>query len=340
MALPAWIGCDAEPADESGSSVADYTYIFDEAHNQGAGFITRIEVYVDDYSGGVMDFAVFRNVSGDSFIDDHAVLALSIANGLNVFTSPGDFDASDLPIEDGEYIGWYLTSDGLIDKATSGGPGYRYDSGDQISATPAASTFTTSGNTTHEFQIRAYVEETATTAAPTTVAPTTVAPTTLPPTTLPPTTLAPTTLPPTTIAPTTLPPTTVAPTTLPPTTIAPTTLPPTTLPPTTLAPTSLPPTTVPPTTVPPTTSQPTTPSPTTVSPTTIAPTTLPPTTLAPTTAPVLTTLSPTTAPPYECIKELSSEITRLIRLNSIIVNEVELTSKITREIRLDGDICW
>ncbi len=48
--------------------------------------------------------------------------------------------------------------DAIWRKKTSGGPGYLYDSGDQISGTPAASTFTLTGNTTHELQFRVWIE--------------------------------------------------------------------------------------------------------------------------------------------------------------------------------------
>jgi len=152
-----WHGCDEEPAAGNGSSTANYSYIYDETVPI-AGNITKIEIYVSNESGGVLDFAVFRNVSGSSYIDDHVALTLPISNGLNQYESPGDFDSNDLPIDIGEYIGAYITSSGIWTKITSGGPGYKYDSGDQISGTPSASNFSTSGNSTHEFQIRVWIE--------------------------------------------------------------------------------------------------------------------------------------------------------------------------------------
>jgi len=156
-----WAGSDTTPADRDGTTVANYTYIFDE-EVISSGYITEIYIYVADASGGVLDFAIFRNVSGSSYSDDHVVLGLSIANGLNIFRHiDGDFDANDLPVDAGEYIGFYITSDGNIDRWQSGGPGpgYMYDSGDQISITPNITTFTTSNNVGYELQIRIKIEE-------------------------------------------------------------------------------------------------------------------------------------------------------------------------------------
>jgi hypothetical protein len=100
-----------------------------------------------------------ENSTGSTYVDDHAVLGLTVSTGLNTFThEDGDFDAADMPVEAGEYIGWYQASSGLMDKITTGGPGYKYDNGDQISAVPNGSGFSTSGNTSHEFQIRVYIE--------------------------------------------------------------------------------------------------------------------------------------------------------------------------------------
>lgn len=154
-----WFGADDEPGDRDGTTVANYTYIFDEAITV-SGTIIEIQVYVADASGGVLDFAVFRNTSGSSFSNDHAALGLNITNGPNVFKSAnGDFDP--LPVDVGEYIGFFITSDGLMDRWQTGGPGpgYMYDSGDQIGAAPNSTTFTISGNTGYELQIRVKIEE-------------------------------------------------------------------------------------------------------------------------------------------------------------------------------------
>ena len=153
-----WFGCDAEPATGNGSSTANYTYIFHES-SPVAGNITKIEIYVSDESGGVFDFAVFTGPGGaGSYTDAHSELALPISNGLNQYEDGVDFDKADLPIEIGEWIGAYITSNGIWRKITSGGPGYLYDQNDQISGSPAASTFSLSGNSTHEMQIRVWIE--------------------------------------------------------------------------------------------------------------------------------------------------------------------------------------
>ena len=152
-----WFGCDAEPAVGNGTSVANYSYIFHEAVPTG-GNISKIEIYVSNESGGVLDFAVFNGPGGaGSYTDEHAILSLAISNGLNQYESPGDFDSNDLPIDVDQYIGCFITSSGIWTKITSGGPGYLYDSGDQISGTPASSSFSLSGNSTHEFQIRVWI---------------------------------------------------------------------------------------------------------------------------------------------------------------------------------------
>jgi hypothetical protein len=156
--MAVWIGTDGTPVAGNSQSTADFTYIFDEAATEG-GFITIIECYIQDESGGVLNFAVFNDNGGGSNTDEHAELSLPISNGLNQFVDGVDFDSADLPIDIGQYIGFYITSSGLMDKETTGGPGYKYDSGSQISGTPAASTFTTSPNTAHDTQIRAFIEE-------------------------------------------------------------------------------------------------------------------------------------------------------------------------------------
>jgi hypothetical protein len=155
--MAVWIGTDGEPVAGNSQSTANYSYIFDEAATEG-GFITIIECYIQDDSGGVLNFAVFNDNGGGSNTDEHAELSLPISNGLNQFVDGVDFDKEDLPIDIGQYIGFYITSNGLMDKETTGGPGYKFDSGSQITATPAASTFTTSGNTSHDTQIRAFIE--------------------------------------------------------------------------------------------------------------------------------------------------------------------------------------
>lgn len=153
-----YLGSNSQPADSDNESGQDNTYVFDEA-SPVTGYIVRIEMYIYDAGSGTVDFAVFSK-SGTSFTDEHAVSGLAVTTGYNVFThAGGDFDATNLPISAGEYIGWYLNATGNIDKDSINGrgPGYWYDSGDQISGTPAATTYTLSPNTTHENQIRVYI---------------------------------------------------------------------------------------------------------------------------------------------------------------------------------------
>ena len=154
-----WFGCDNEPVTGDGNSTANYTYIFHESCPV-AGNISKIEIYVGDESGGVFNFAVFTGSGGaGSYTDAHAVLSLPISNGLNQYESPSDFDSDDLPIEIGEWIGVSLTSGALWRKIGDAGPGpgYLFDSGNQITGTPAASTFSLSGNSDDEFQIRVWI---------------------------------------------------------------------------------------------------------------------------------------------------------------------------------------
>jgi len=152
-----WLGCAAEPVVGNGSSVANYSYIYNEVCPI-AGKITKIEIYVSNESAGVLDFAIFNDNGSNSYTDEHTELALPISNGLNQYYDGIDFNKDNLPIEINQYIGVYLTSSGIWSKITSNGPGYKFDQYDQISGTPAASNFTTSPNNTHEFQIRVWVE--------------------------------------------------------------------------------------------------------------------------------------------------------------------------------------
>lgn len=155
-----WYGCGQEPYTADGNSTANYTYIFHEVVG-ASGYITKIEIYVSDESGGVLNFGVMDGPGGaGSYTDEHAVVSLAISNGLNQYESPTDFGATDLPIDADQYIGVSLTSGGIWRKLTGGspGPGYLYDSGDQISASPSASTFSLSGNSGNEFQVRVWIE--------------------------------------------------------------------------------------------------------------------------------------------------------------------------------------
>jgi len=162
MALPYWYGCDNEPASGDGNSTANYTYIFHESCPE-AGFITKIEIYIGDESGGVFDFAVMDGPGGaGTYTDEHFVEGLAISNGLNQYEAPGDFAADALPIDIGQWLGVYITSNGIWRKIGSAGPGpgYLYDQNDQI-GNGSGSSFSLSGNSDDEFQIRVWISSAA-----------------------------------------------------------------------------------------------------------------------------------------------------------------------------------
>ena len=151
-----WLGCIDEPVAGDSNSTANYTYITPITASE-AGYVTIIEIWIGDDSGGVLDFAVFNNSGGSTYADEHRVTDLSISNGLNQFYAGVDFAADALPIDIGQYLGVYVTSSGIFRKITSGGSGYLYDSGDQIGSGGGTS-FTASGNITHELQFRVWIE--------------------------------------------------------------------------------------------------------------------------------------------------------------------------------------
>ena len=157
---PIWFGCDAEPGDKDGATVGNYTYIFNEPAPQN-GYITKIEVNVQTVavdSTQTIDFAVFQR--GVYFTDVEVVEGLVYSGtGLNVWTAPYDFDSADLYIKENQYMGFYMHGNGTLERHESGGPGpgYWFDEGDQISDTPAGTTFSFSINVGYEIQIRVWI---------------------------------------------------------------------------------------------------------------------------------------------------------------------------------------
>ena len=151
-ALPAWLGCGAEPANKSTTTQANYSNLHTVACEE-SGEVTQIQAYLNTAGSGVQ-FAVLSK-DGNNFTDDHYTSALATSTGLNTWNAPGDFTA--LPIEVGEYIGFHIEDNGLVDKATSGGTGYYYLSGDGIGDGDADG-FTLSGNSSHDMQFRFYIE--------------------------------------------------------------------------------------------------------------------------------------------------------------------------------------
>lgn len=151
-----WFGCNAEPVSGNGSSSGGYSYIPNETAPV-AGFITKIEIWVSDESGGVFHFGVMENTSSNNWLDEHYVNSLAISNGLNQYEAPADFALDALPIDVGQGIGVWLSSSAIWRKITSGGPGYLYDNGQHVGVGDTTG-FATSGNSTHEMQVRVWIQ--------------------------------------------------------------------------------------------------------------------------------------------------------------------------------------
>lgn len=150
------IGCQNTPANKANYTSGNYTYIFAEA-SPSKGFISQIEIYVYDGDPSSFQAAVFSR-SGDNFTDKAGLQNLSVTTGMNVFEEGVDYSTGSLPIEVGEYLGWYQPSGAGIERDnTSGYKGYMYASGDQI-GNNQASVFTVSQESGgREIQIRATI---------------------------------------------------------------------------------------------------------------------------------------------------------------------------------------
>ncbi len=154
-AASGWIGADAEPQSSAAFTTSDFTFIYDEAAAI-TGTIDSIEYFTDTDAAGSLFFGVFSK-SGSNFTDVQSATGLpATANALIQVGAPTDFTA--MAISTGEYIGFYLTT-GTLDKATSGGGGYWFFSGNAIDGGDADA-FTQSVNTTHDIQFRAFITET------------------------------------------------------------------------------------------------------------------------------------------------------------------------------------
>lgn len=154
-ALPAWLGCSAEPFDADDSCGATVTYIMDGQTCAEAGEVTKIEAYIYNETGD-LEFAVFSK-NGNDFTDEHYTGMLATSGTvLHTWTAGVDFTA--IPIEIGEYIGFNTNGNpsGRLERETSGGTGYWTYSGDAI-GDDDADTFIQSGNTTWEIQFRFYI---------------------------------------------------------------------------------------------------------------------------------------------------------------------------------------
>ena len=152
-----YYGSDAQPAGEQASETfGNNSYVFDEPFTVN-GYIVQIEVFPSVHSAGDLEIGVCTK-DGNDFNDEHSVSGLTlVSDTLRTFTHAGaDFDASDLPVAIGEYLCFYVTSDGQIERSTTGGPGYWFLNADAIGDSDA-DTFAQSINTGHEIQIRVYI---------------------------------------------------------------------------------------------------------------------------------------------------------------------------------------
>lgn len=143
-----WFGTGQEPYNTDGSTSANYTYCGDWVSTK-AGSITKIEVYM--VGAADVDFAVFTK-SSSTFTDTDWTGNISCSAGLNQFEAPGDFTAMDIAV--GQYIGQYTS--GQVERNSSGGTGYWYDSGDQI-GDGSGSSFSES-STSRDIQLRVWIE--------------------------------------------------------------------------------------------------------------------------------------------------------------------------------------
>lgn len=163
-ALPNWIGCDAEPANVSTSTTNAYSYIYDEQATDD-GHIDSAEAYIAySEAGAIIQFGIFENTAGNTFRDTGVTIEFAVEIGLNKFTIDPP-----MVIKTGQYLGFFLEDDGVcsLEKETSGGGGYRYlASTDAIDSVVSDNTFTLSGNSTHDMQLRAYVTAVEEEAAP------------------------------------------------------------------------------------------------------------------------------------------------------------------------------
>jgi hypothetical protein len=149
-----WHGTDGEPIASTGTTTANYTYCCNWSGIPSGGYVTKIQIY--SINAGTFEFASFVR-DGSSFTDQSWITGISVdAASLQTFTaSGGDWGETDLPVNVGDWLGHY-SSTGTVERTASVGPGYFYDSGDQI-GDGNPSTFTTS-STTRELQYRFWIE--------------------------------------------------------------------------------------------------------------------------------------------------------------------------------------
>lgn len=147
-----WWGVGAQPADEDELTAAWTTYIQHETAISITGKVTKIQLFCA--TGANFDFAVFSK-SGNDFTDEHRT-TFAVTAGYHEYVDPTHFNKADLPTSPGEYLGFYGVA-GVLDRKSSGGPGYWLWSGDGIvDGTPHTYTETTNGR---DIQLRFWIEE-------------------------------------------------------------------------------------------------------------------------------------------------------------------------------------
>lgn len=151
-ATATYFGSAAEPVAGDSTSGTHTAYVMDKAATT-SGNITQIEIY--SVTATVLDFAVFSKSASD-FAPDHTATNLTLVAGLNTFVSGTDYTAASLPIVIGEYIGH--STAGTIGKLTTGGSGYWYNTTAGLIDAGTTATYSLSGSTTNELQIRVTIE--------------------------------------------------------------------------------------------------------------------------------------------------------------------------------------
>lgn len=146
-----WFCTDNEPSNKSDSGGNGYTYIYDEAAPI-SGNITGIECYMD--TGQTVKFAVFSK-SASNFTGLRSV-SIVCSNGLNQFSSPGDF--SQMEIAAGNYFGFYCSA-GSLDRDDAAGDDMWYPDDGTGDFTATVKAYSSAGP--YEFQLRAYITEAA-----------------------------------------------------------------------------------------------------------------------------------------------------------------------------------
>jgi len=98
-----------------------------------SGTLDHLDIWLQAYSSGTIDFATFYVVSGNYLSTRGTALGLTPAAGDNDFDAPGDFTAFD--VESGDYLGVYLPLGVNVEVDTTGGSGFWFKASDEIPCT-------------------------------------------------------------------------------------------------------------------------------------------------------------------------------------------------------------